>query len=186
MARLIVTSPEGKQKERQIFNTVVIGRAKDCDVPLVGDVKASRNHCKIEQRGKEFALSDMGSANGTRLNGEKIGQQIMPLKDGDIVVVGGSKIEFHDGGDAQAAPAPAEAGGGSAGGPGLLDKVKGAIGRVFAKGKDGAEGGGGGVVVVGDKTITCACGAVLSTASKSPGQKVGCPRCKKVYAVQGK
>ena len=45
---------------------------------------------------------------------------------------------------------------------------------------------GEGEATFGEKTITCSCGAVLSTASKSPGQKVGCPRCKKIYVIPGK
>ncbi len=184
MARLIVTSPEGRQTERELKGTVVVGRSKDCDLPLAGDVKASRNHCKIEQRGSEFVLSDMGSANGTRVNGEKIGQRIVPLEEGDVIVVGGSKLEFHGAGASGAEPSGPGASGG-----GILDKVKGALGGVFSKGKGGGGGGvGGGAdgAVFGDKTITCSCGAVLSTAAKSPGQKVGCPRCRKIYAVPGK
>ncbi|HOX07901.1 MAG TPA: FHA domain-containing protein [Planctomycetota bacterium] len=188
MAKLIVTSPEGRKSERELEGTLIVGRAQDCSLRLASDTKASRNHCKIEKRGSEYALSDMGSANGTRLNGEKIGQRIEVLKDGDVVVVGGTKLEFVDGSGGAAAPAAPGAAAASPGG-GLLGKVKGALGGLFSRGGgSGGEGGGEGAggAVFGDKTITCPCGAVLSTAAKSPGQKVGCPRCKKIYAVPGK
>jgi hypothetical protein len=186
MAKLIITTPEGRKSERAIEGTLVIGRAQDCNLRLASDSKASRNHCKVELRGSEVALSDMGSANGTRLNGEKIGQRVVVLKDGDIIVVGGTKIEFVEGAGASAQPAAAAAPAGGSGG-GLLDKVKGALGSIFSKGSGGGGGAGdAGGAVFGDKTITCACGAVLSTATKSPGQKVGCPRCKKIYTVPGK
>jgi len=60
--------------------------------------------------------------------------------------------------------------------------MTGALGSLFGKGKGDAGGG----PVFGEKTITCPCGAVLNTGDKSPGAKVGCPRCKKIYVVPGK
>jgi len=181
MAKLIIIGQDGKRSERELTGTVVIGRSTDSDVPLAGDAKASRNHCKIEKRDKEFVLSDLGSANGTRLNGEKIGQQVLQLRNGDTIGVGSTRIEFQEA--AGAAAEPDGGAGGPGGGGGLFGKVKNAIGKVFSKGKggDAAEG-----AASGDKTITCSCGAVLSTASKAPGQKVGCPRCKKIYDTPGK
>jgi pSer/pThr/pTyr-binding forkhead associated (FHA) protein len=177
MAKLIIIGQDGKRSERELTGTVVIGRSADSDVPLTGDAKASRNHCKIEKRDKEFVLSDLGSANGTRLNGEKIGQQVLQLRSGDTIGVGSTRIEFQEA--AGAAAEPAGGGGGPGGGGGLFGKVKQAIGKIFSKSK-------GDAAASGDKTITCSCGAVLSTASKAPGQKVGCPRCKKIYDTPGK
>lgn len=50
---------------------IVIGRDLDCDV-VIKDVKASRKHCKLV-RGKEgFVLEDLGSKNGTYVDGKKI------------------------------------------------------------------------------------------------------------------
>jgi hypothetical protein len=184
MAKLIITAADGSKTERQLSGTVVIGRATDCDIPLPKDPKASRNHCRIEARGGEFFLSDLGSANNTRLNDEKIGQQVVRLEDGDVIRVGGTRINFQGAGAAAAA-----SGGGAGAGVGeLLGKVKGALDKVFAKGKGkgGAKDGAKDGAAAGGKTITCTCGAVLSIAAKSPGQKVGCPRCKKIYQVPGK
>ena len=179
MARLIITAPDGSKTERELSGTVVVGRAADCDLPLPKDLKASRNHCKIEARRGEFFLSDLGSANNTRLNDEKIGQQVVRLEDGDVIRVGGTRLNFQSGGAAAAA-------GGGAGVGELLGKVKGALDKVFAKGKGSAKGDAKEGPAAGGKTITCTCGAVLSIAAKSPGQKVGCPRCKKIYQVPGK
>ena len=183
MAKLIIIGKDGKRSERELTGTVVIGRSADSDVPLIGDAKASRNHCKIEKRDREFVLSDLGSANGTRLNGEKIGQQVLQLRHGDAISVGSTRIEFLEPSGGPAEPAGGGAGGsggGEAAGGGLLGKVKTAIGKVFSKDK------GGEAPAADGKTITCSCGAVLSTASKAPGQKVGCPRCKKIYDIPGK
>lgn len=181
MARLIITPPDGKNFDRELKGTVVIGRSADCDVSLPGDVKASRSHCKVEQRGSEFVLSDMGSANGTRVNDEKIGQQVIQLRDGDVIGVGTSRLEFRLKSDEPAEPEAPQAGSEAApSGGGFMGKLK----NLFA-GNKGAAGGADGAVF-GDKTINCSCGAVLGTAGKSPGQKVGCPRCKKIYVIPGK
>jgi pSer/pThr/pTyr-binding forkhead associated (FHA) protein len=50
---------------------VVIGRGPDCDV-LIQDVKASRRHCKLTRSDEGFVLEDLGSKNGTYVNGARI------------------------------------------------------------------------------------------------------------------
>jgi len=182
VAKLIITAADGGSSERELSGKAfTVGRSADCDLPLKGDAKVSRSHCKIEPRGDEYFLSDLGSANGTRLNGEKIGQQVLRLEDGDRIGVGGTKIEFWlaepapDGG-AGAGAATAAAGGGLAG---RLGKVKGLISR-------GGPRAGAAGATFGAKTITCSCGAVINTADRAPGHKVGCPRCKKIYKVPRK
>lgn len=51
--------------------SIVIGRGLDCDV-VVKDVKASRRHCQLTRQGSVFVLEDLGSKNGTFVNGERI------------------------------------------------------------------------------------------------------------------
>jgi hypothetical protein len=170
VAKLTVSTKDGKQTVHEVSGLALVGRAAECQIVLSGDPKISRQHCKIEQRGSEFLLTDLGSANGTRLNGRDIGRQKVALNSGDTIGVGGSEIRFA-------------AGGAMGGANRLIDGIAGFFDRLFRR---RGTAGAAGQVVFGEKTITCSCGAVLSTANKSPGQKIGCPRCKTIYAVPGK
>jgi len=168
VAKLTVITRDGQQMVHEASGTVLVGRGADCRIRLSGDPKISRQHCKIEQRGKDFMLSDLNSANGTLWNDQDIGRQVVALNTGDVIKVGGSQIRF-------------QAGGAMDGANRFIDRIGAFFDRLFKR-NTGSEG----EVVFGQKTITCSCGAVLSTASKTPGQKVGCPRCKKMYVIPGK
>ena len=52
-------------------DSVVIGRGTECDV-VIQDLKASRRHCQLSRKDEGFLLEDLGSRNGTYVNGEKI------------------------------------------------------------------------------------------------------------------
>ena len=63
-----------------------MGRHPDNDLSLRDDL-ASRFHCSIElDESGRWVLADLGSRNGTRLNGERVGTQ--SLRDGDVITVG--------------------------------------------------------------------------------------------------
>jgi DNA-binding winged helix-turn-helix (wHTH) protein len=73
----------------QIWNIdkdeLVIGRGADCDV-VIPDRQVSRHHACIHRTSDGFLLEDLGSKNGTHLNGNAI-QSPALLQDGDIVQV---------------------------------------------------------------------------------------------------
>jgi len=74
-----------------------IGRSAESSVPL-NDTNVSRRHAEIRSRGEgariEWFLSDVGSTNGTMLNGVKIsGEQ--KLKNGDALMFGGTSARFE-------------------------------------------------------------------------------------------
>lgn len=74
---------------------VAAGRASDNTIPLVHDSNVSRYHIEIETRGGEFWLVELGSSNGTTVNGEKIYDE-KKLADGDVILLGGtSEILFE-------------------------------------------------------------------------------------------
>jgi pSer/pThr/pTyr-binding forkhead associated (FHA) protein len=63
-----------------------IGRHDDCQIRIKSS-QVSRRHCELFEAGGKLAIRDLGSSNGTFVNGKKItGQQV--LKSGDEVTVG--------------------------------------------------------------------------------------------------
>lgn len=77
-----------------IVNSCTLGRARQSGVALEGD-QVSRRHALIHPQGEgEYSLVDLGSANGTRLNGRRV---IHPkaLKDGDEIEIGGIRLRFR-------------------------------------------------------------------------------------------
>lgn len=70
----------------------VFGRGADCDF-VYSTPKVSRIHCKIEFIDSHFYLSDLGSTNGTFLNGRRI-ERKERLFAGDIIGIGSEDIVF--------------------------------------------------------------------------------------------
>lgn len=68
---------------------IVIGRAPDCTIPLrtVVDTVVSKRHCRVSLEGERALLEDLGSRNGTYLNGQAV-QGRMPLRPGDRIMLG--------------------------------------------------------------------------------------------------
>jgi len=71
---------------------VTIGRLPDCDVVLK-DKGASRRHAQIRGKDGVFTLTDLGSTNGTRLNGQTV--QSRRLEDGDRITIGVTVLDFR-------------------------------------------------------------------------------------------
>ena len=71
---------------------VVLGRHDDCDLVLA-DEQASRRHAQVEAAAEGFVLVDLGSTNGTYLNGAAVRAPV-PLADGDTIVVGHTVVRF--------------------------------------------------------------------------------------------
>jgi len=65
----------------------IIGRDPDCDVQLSEDFYVSRHHAQITFDDGNYFVEDLGSKNGTKLNGSQIIAR-EPLKHGDIVTIG--------------------------------------------------------------------------------------------------
>lgn len=74
--------------------SVTIGRLPECDV-VVDDAGASRQHARIRRTEAGFVLTDLGSTNGTMVNGEPIQEHV--LEHGDRITIGETELEFRSG-----------------------------------------------------------------------------------------
>ncbi|MFL6467020.1 MAG: FHA domain-containing protein [Pyrinomonadaceae bacterium] len=71
-----------------------IGRTPDNEISFPEDANVSRHHAEIEARNGEYFFIDLGSSNGSTVNGEKISGEKF-LAPGDVIVLGGtSRLEF--------------------------------------------------------------------------------------------
>ena len=67
--------------------TLVVGRDEGLELKLQHEDGASRRHCQISAEGGALHVEDLGSSNGTKVNGKKIDRRVA-LKPGDVVGVG--------------------------------------------------------------------------------------------------
>lgn len=72
---------------------VLVGRLAECDIRL-SDANVSRRHAAFMRVDDGWAIADLGSTNGTRLNGETIDKA--HLHDGDVVEIGLTRFIYHD------------------------------------------------------------------------------------------
>jgi hypothetical protein len=91
-ASVVVREDGGERMVPLSSGTVTIGRLADCDVVLK-DKGASRKHAQLKRRDGTWTLTDLGSTNGTRLNGQTV--QSRELSDGDTITIGTTVIEFR-------------------------------------------------------------------------------------------
>jgi hypothetical protein len=80
--RRLATPPEGG----------VIGRSRDCDVVL-DDTGVSRRHAKLRHGPDGWTVTDLGSTNGVRVNGQDI-HGPHPLRAGDRIELGSTEVVF--------------------------------------------------------------------------------------------
>ena len=73
---------------------LTIGRAEGCAVALADDTFVSQLHARVFLRGGDFWVEDLGSTNGTFLNGRKLAG-VQPLHKGDKVQVGRTVLEVQ-------------------------------------------------------------------------------------------
>ena len=71
---------------------LIIGRKKECNIYL-NDELVSRNHARIIFSGGNVKMTDLGSTNGTSINGQNIKEKV--LEDGDEIVIGFSVFQFY-------------------------------------------------------------------------------------------
>jgi len=72
---------------------MVVGRLSSCDICLQ-DKNTSRQHAAFVRQGTAWAVEDLGSTNGTLVNGRAVDR--LSLRDGDVIVVGITELVYHE------------------------------------------------------------------------------------------
>ncbi|HEU5103436.1 MAG TPA: FHA domain-containing protein [Roseiflexaceae bacterium] len=96
-AALLIQQPDGSTREVPLqAERVVLGRAPECDIVVEGRL-ISRQHAAISRSGSTYTLEDLGSHNGTAVNGRRISGP-STLRAGDRIELGGvGRLTFVDG-----------------------------------------------------------------------------------------
>jgi pSer/pThr/pTyr-binding forkhead associated (FHA) protein len=88
---VIASGPDSGHTYRLSGPSIRIGRAPDNDLVL-RDPATSGHHARVERRGATFFVVDLGSTNGTLVNGEVVMER--ELKDGDSITIGQNAVTF--------------------------------------------------------------------------------------------
>jgi len=82
----------GTTRTRLTKRVSTLGRSRDCEV-VVADPNASRIHAEVRHIGLDYFLVDMGSTNGTEVNGQLVKRHA--LAHGDTIVIGTTQIHVE-------------------------------------------------------------------------------------------
>jgi serine phosphatase RsbU (regulator of sigma subunit) len=94
-AELVVTNADGSRRVVPLnAERHSLGRALANDLSFPEEGELSRNHLAFERAGRDWILRDLGSTNGTSLNGRPLSGHCT-LRPGDLVEAGRLKIEFR-------------------------------------------------------------------------------------------
>ena len=93
-AHLVVVAPEEQRgRSYELLDELTVGRAAGCHIAL-DDRFVSQLHSRMFRRDDQLFIEDLGSTNGTFVNGVRITQH--ELADGDVITFGGAaKITFE-------------------------------------------------------------------------------------------
>lgn len=93
LAKVVLRLPDGSTNEYLCGDApMTIGRDAECDVQVASRY-VSRRHARVERRGDDFFLVDLGSANPMFVNGERVHGE-RPLRSGDSVRLADVTVEF--------------------------------------------------------------------------------------------
>jgi len=87
----------GRSEDNEVINLgeeeIIIGRGPDCRLRLPSK-NVSRKHARVFFRNDEYYIEDMGSTNGTYVNGIRVVK--CALRKNDLIYIGGVKILFNE------------------------------------------------------------------------------------------
>jgi diguanylate cyclase (GGDEF)-like protein len=89
----ILTGPQAGRTHVVATDETVVGRGTGCELQI-DDAALSRRHCRFVRDGGTFLVEDLGSRNGTLLDGERI-ESMRPLRDGALIqLAAGTTLKF--------------------------------------------------------------------------------------------
>lgn len=92
LVRLEVSDNKSKVKRITLQSDVIIGRSSDCNLRIASN-QVSRHHCKIIVTPSQVRVMDLGSANGTFLNGELLpANKQVPISSGAQISIGPARF----------------------------------------------------------------------------------------------
>lgn len=92
MPSLVVITEEGEHTVDIGKEPITVGRSPASTIRIT-DAASSRKHCMIKCSDVAVTVVDMGSANGTRVNGTRITREQV-LHNGDVVQIGKTLLRF--------------------------------------------------------------------------------------------
>ena len=84
----------GKAFAHEVGRAAMVGRSRQCEIPIEDDTVSS-NHARIYPRGEFMYIEDMGSTNGTYLNGRALGASER-LKPSDVIRIGDTEYRYQE------------------------------------------------------------------------------------------
>lgn len=93
---IVLTDVKSPSKTYQIpiYNTVVLGRSKECDVVFDSEKSVSRKHCEIRNNGGTFYIRDLQTSNHTYLNDSMVLNEVEIIS-GNIIKMGNLELRFE-------------------------------------------------------------------------------------------
>jgi hypothetical protein len=92
-ARLLLASHGGTHVIPLESTMLSVGRGLNNDI-ILEDTRVSRHHAQLRYRARRFWIADLGSTNGTFVNGEQVAERA--LRDGDLISLGGLELTFKE------------------------------------------------------------------------------------------
>ena len=89
----LITRSDGKNYQLN-KGTTIIGRSSKCDIPIINDRTVSNQHIKIIEENGHYKLVDLGSTNGTWVNGNRVRQPMMLDQNDEIRLGDNTYMKF--------------------------------------------------------------------------------------------
>lgn len=86
---------DGETRTVEVGDSLSIGRMEPCDIVIADEAAASRRHCQIMRLQGSYELTDLGSTNGTKVNGKPVKRH--RLESGDRISIGDTSFKWSDG-----------------------------------------------------------------------------------------
>lgn len=88
---VVKKGPDAGERFVLLKDETTLGRDPQSDI-FLNDITVSRKHARVDRAGQEVTLADVGSLNGTYVNGERVDEA--ELRNGDEIQIGKFKMVF--------------------------------------------------------------------------------------------